>query len=236
MSSIDSLREEVCEANRQLPAHRLVTLTWGNVSGLTPELDRIVIKPSGVAYERLKPADMVVVGLDGKVLEGSLRPSTDSPTHAAIYRAFAAKGVRGITHTHSTHATAFAQARRSLECLGTTHADHFCGRVPVTRPLGADDMADYEAATGRSIIEAVDPANILAVPGVLVAGHAPFVWAASALKSVENAVALEAICEMAILTLALNPAACLEPHVIAKHHERKHGAGAYYGQHKRSDR
>lgn len=230
MTARDDLRERVCLANRSLPAHGLVTLTWGNVSEIDDSRSFLGIKPSGVAYDRLTPDDIVVVDLDGTIVAGALRPSTDLPTHLALYRAFASAG--GITHTHSPWATMFAQARQPIPCLGTTHADHFAGEVPVTRQLTPDEVErGYEAATGAVIVErfaAVDP---VAVPGVLVAGHAPFTWGKDAARSVENSVALEAVARMAHGTLALvGTAIHLEPHILRTHHDRKHGVHAYYGQ------
>jgi L-ribulose-5-phosphate 4-epimerase len=173
---------------------------------------------------------MVVVDLDGRVLEGSLRPSSDTPTHVLLYRHFA--GVGGITHTHSRHATMFAQARREIPCLGTTHADHFFGAVPVTRPLTAAEVeADYEGNTGQVIVERFADLDPRAMPAVLVAGHAPFTWGKNAADSVKNAVALEAVAEMALGTWLLNPQAPrLEDYVLDKHYQRKHGPNAYYGQ------
>jgi len=231
---LEELKADVCRANLDLVAHGLVTLTWGNVSGFDPASKLVVIKPSGVAYTAMQPADMVVVDLDGKVVEGELRPSSDTPTHVRLYRAFG-EGVGGVTHTHSTHATMFAQARAELPCYGTTHADHFHGPVPVTRCLAADEVADrYEAATGDAIVECFAGRNPLATPAVFVAGHAAFVWGESPARSVENAVALEAVAQMAIGTRLLGGAGCptLEDHVLQKHHTRKHGPDAYYGQHK----
>jgi L-ribulose-5-phosphate 4-epimerase len=227
---LDKLKEQVCQANVDLAACGLVTLTWGNVSGINADRDRVVIKPSGVPYERLRPADMVVVDLDGHVVEGELRPSSDTPTHALLYRHFA--GVGGITHTHSRHATMFAQARREIPCLGTTHADHFFGAVPVTRPLtDAEVEAEYEANTGRVIVERFAGLDPQAMPAVLVAGHAPFTWGKNASDSVKNAVALEAVAEMALGTWILDARAPrLEDYVLDKHYQRKHGPNAYYGQ------
>jgi len=227
---LEELKEQVCQANRDLVRYGLVTLTWGNVSGLDRERRLAVIKPSGVAYDKVQPADMVVVDLEGQVVEGKLRPSSDTPTHVLLYRHFA--GIGGITHTHSRYATMFAQARREIPCLGTTHADHFNGPVPVARPLTEPEVAgDYEANTGRVIVErfrGIDPA---AMPAVLVAGHGPFTWGKDAGDSVHNAVALEAVAEMALGTLQLDPAPVkLEPYVLEKHHQRKHGPAAYYGQ------
>ena len=232
---LDELREAVCRANRDLVTHGLVTLTWGNVSGFDGASGRVVIKPSGVPYERLDAASMVVVDLDGGVVEGGLRPSSDTPTHVVLYRFFERRWpgrIAGITHTHSAHATAFAQARLPIECYGTTHADHFHGPVPVARCLTAEEVeAGYEAATGDAIVECFADLDPVATPAVLLAGHAPFTWGATPAKSVENAVALEAVAQMALATLQLRAdAQRLEPHVRQKHHERKHGKDAYYGQ------
>ena len=224
------LRNEVCEANRALVTHRLVILTWGNVSGIDRQRGIVAIKPSGVEYDALRPQDIVLVDLDGKTLEGKLKPSSDTPTHLALYRAFA--GIGGVTHTHSSCATAFAQARRGVPCFGTTHADHFFGEVPVTRLLRRGEVeSDYEAETGAVIVErfkGLDPAHM---PAVLVAGHGPFTWGKSATDSVKNSVALESVAEMALRTLALAPdAAPLPKYLLDKHFLRKHGPGAYYGQ------
>jgi len=227
---LDELRIAVCDANRALVEHGLVTLTWGNVSGICPERRHVAIKPSGVPYEQLSPHDIVIVDLEGKVVEGDLRPSSDTATHVALYRRF--RGIGGITHTHSRYATAFAQARREIPCLGTTHADHFHGAVPVTRVLRpAEVEKDYEANTGAVIIERFEALDPLETPAVLVAGHAPFTWGRSVKESLANAVALETVAAMALDTLALcGEAAELEEHVLQKHHRRKHGKDAYYGQ------
>jgi len=226
----ESLRAAVCEANRRLVSEKLVTLTWGNVSGIDRAAGLVAIKPSGVAYEALTPESIVLVDLEGEVAEGELRPSSDTPTHVALYRAF--PGISGITHTHSPWATAFAQARRPIPCYGTTHADHFDGPVPVTRPLTAAEVASgYEHHTATAIIECFAERDPVATPGVLLAGHAPFTWGPDAAKSLENSVALEAVAMMARATCAIDPGAPeLEPHVRAKHYERKHGPNAYYGQ------
>ena len=228
--SLQDLREQVCAANKALVSHGLVTLTWGNVSGINAERDRVAIKPSGVAYEDLTPDNIVIVDLDGKVIEGDYRPSSDTPTHVLLYRHFHTSG--GVTHTHSMHATMFAQARLAIPCLGTTHADHFAGDVPVTRPLTEHEVqSDYEANTGRVIIErfaGLDDAN---TPAVLVAGHAPFTWGTDPASSVLNAVALEAVAQLAMGTFQINSGASpLEDYVLNKHHQRKHGPNAYYGQ------
>jgi L-ribulose-5-phosphate 4-epimerase len=229
---LEQLRAEVCRANIDLAAHGLVTLTWGNVSGIDRERGIVAIKPSGVPYDALTPDDMVLVDLDGKVVEGALRPSSDTPTHLLLYRHFARWSVGGITHTHSTYATMFAQARMEIACFGTTHADHFHGPVPVTRPLTADEVeAAYEANTGHVIVERFGDLDPEAMPAVLVAGHAPFAWGRTAPDSVKNAVALEAVAQLAMGTRSIRPdAAPLEDYVLRKHYERKHGPNAYYGQ------
>lgn len=226
----EDLKEEVCEANRRLVDDRLVTLTWGNVSGLCPRRGHVAIKPSGVPYLELRPQDIVIVDLGGNVLDGGLQPSSDTPTHLALYRRF--QEIGGITHTHSRYATAFAQARREIPCLGTTHADHFDGPVPVTRVLTPEEVdGGYEVNTGELIIERFEDLDPVGMPAVLVAGHAPFVWGRTVQESIDNAVALEAVAAMALDTLALDAdAGELEEHVRRKHHERKHGAHAYYGQ------
>lgn len=227
---LEDLKIKVCDANRALVEPGLVTLKWGNVSGICPERRHVAIKPSGVAYEELTPDHIVIVDLDGDVVEGGLRPSSDTPTHVALYRHF--KDICGITHTHSRYATAFAQARHEIPCFGTTHADHFHGPVPVTRVLRpAEVERDYEANTGVAIIERFEALDPLEMPAVLVAGHAPFTWGRSVQESFDNAVALEAVAEMALVTLRLDAAAPeLEDHVLRKHHDRKHGKNAYYGQ------
>lgn len=228
---LESLKEQVCQANLDLVAQGLVTLTWGNVSGLSEDRQLVVIKASGVSYSQMRPEHMVVVDLEGKVVEGDLRPSSDTPTHVLLYRAFA--GIGGITHTHSRYATMFAQARREIPCLGTTHADHFYGNVPVTRPLSENEVSEaYEANTGHVIIKRFRGLDPVAMPAVLVAGHAPFAWGPTAAKSVDNAVALEAVAEMALGSqlLAGGDPPALESYVLEKHYQRKHGPQAYYGQ------
>lgn len=233
---LEALREEVCRANQRLVAEGLVTLTWGNVSGFDADSGLVAIKPSGVGYDDLTPASIVLVDLEGQVVEGKLRPSSDTPTHVLLYQTFRGRGsdVAGVTHTHSPKATAFAQARRAIQCLGTTHADHFHGPVPVTRPLTADEVEQaYEANTGRVIVETFADRDPAAMPGVLVAGHAPFAWGTSANQSVDNAVALEAVAAMNLDTALLlggNQPPQLEAYVLEKHHRRKHGPDAYYGQ------
>ena len=227
---LTELREEVCRANLDLVRHGLVTLTWGNVSGINEDRDLVVIKPSGVGYERMTPERMVVVDLDGNVVEGELRPSCDTPAHLVLYRHF--EEVGGVTHTHSSRATTFAQARVEIPCLGTTHADHFHGPIPVTRPLTQEEVETaYEANTGQVVVERFAELSPLEMPAALVAGHAPFAWGKDAAGSVINAVALEAVAKMALGTIALRrDAPRLESYVLQKHYNRKHGAGAYYGQ------
>ncbi|WP_370325332.1 L-ribulose-5-phosphate 4-epimerase AraD [Euzebya sp.] len=228
----DDLRERVCAANLSLPTHGLVRLTWGNVSEFDREDEIVAIKPSGVPYDRMTPADMVLLRLDGTVVAGDLRPSSDTPTHLAIYRAF--DEVSGVVHTHSTHATALCQVRRELPCLGTTHADHFAGTVPLTRQLTPAEVAEaYEANTGRVIVEAFADRGLSPthVPAVLVAGHGPFTWGTDGQDAVHNAVALDACAEMTLLTgQAERDLPPLEPHLLDKHHTRKHGPRATYGQ------
>jgi len=227
---LDSLKQDVCQANLDLVAHGLVTLTWGNVSGISDDRAHVVIKPSGVPYDQMRPEHMVVVDRDGRVVEGELRPSSDTATHVLLYQRFDSIG--GVTHTHSRFATMYAQARAEIPCLGTTHADHFFGPVPVTRPLTAAEVDEaYEANTGQVIIERFAELDPVPMPAVLVAGHAPFAWGGSAADSVKNAVALEAVAEMALGTLQIRPdAPPLEPYVLDKHYRRKHGPDAYYGQ------
>ncbi len=227
---LEALKAEVCRANRDLVTHGLVTLTWGNVSGVDRASGRVAIKPSGVAYDELTPEQIVIVDLEGNVVEGDLRPSSDTPTHVLLYKHFSDIG--GVTHTHSLHATMFAQARMEVPCYGTTHADHFVGPVPVTRALTAAEVdEDYEGHTGRVIIERFAGREPMQTPAVLVAGHAPFVWGRDAADSLHNAIALEAVAQMAIGTRTLHPDALpLEDYVLQKHHERKHGPAAYYGQ------
>ncbi len=230
--SLADLKRAVWQANRDLVSAGLVVLTWGNASGVDRETGVLVIKPSGVAYDALGPDGMVVVDLETGEAEGDLRPSSDTPTHLHLVRTFPEIG--GVVHTHSAKAVAWAQAARALPCFGTTHADHFHGPVPVTRPLTTAEIRDaYEHHTGVVIAEAVHQSSggPLAVPAALVAGHGPFAWGPTVAKAVENAIALEAVAAMALDTLALD-AACgpLAAALHDKHFLRKHGASAYYGQ------
>jgi L-ribulose-5-phosphate 4-epimerase len=224
------LREEVLEANLELVRRGLVLYTFGNASGIAREDGLIVIKPSGVPYETMKPRDLVVVRLDGKIKEGILRPSSDLPTHLVLYRAFSQIG--GIAHTHSRHATAWAQAAREIPCFGTTHADYLCGSVPVTKTLNKKQIqSDYEANTGHAIVRAMAKLDPLHVPAALVAGHAPFCWGETPSRAAHNAVVLEEIAAMAFATLVGNPKVqAISRHLRDKHFFRKHSSSAYYGQ------
>lgn len=231
---LESLKQEVCDANRALETSGLVKLTWGNVSGLDLDKGLWCIKPSGVAYSSLKPEDLVVLDMEGRVTDhGSrLRPSSDTRTHLYLYRVF--WGLGGITHTHSLHATMFAQAGRELPCYGTTHADHFHGTVPVARALTPEEIAeDYEHFTGVAIAERFNELHLnpLHMPAVLLHHHAPFTWGKSPMESLNNSIALEMCANMAIGSLMLQQRLQAIPaHLSEKHHERKHGPNAYYGQ------
>jgi len=227
---LDELREDVLAANLELPARRLVTLTWGNVSGIDRDAGLVAIKPSGVSYDAMTAADIVLVDLDGMVVEGSRRPSTDTPTHVALYRAL--QQIGGVVHTHSTWATAWAQAQREIPVLGTTHADLSPFAIPLTRALTDEEVAgDYEGATGTVLIEALAGRSPLESPCALVRGHGPFCWAGDPADAVENAVTLEQVARIALLTTILEPGPLLLADAVReKHHERKHGPGAYYGQ------
>jgi len=228
----ERLRHEVLHANRVLSDSGLVMATFGNVSGVDRDAGLLVIKPSGVAYQGLTEADLVPVALaDGRVLEGTLRPSSDTPTHLEIYRAF---DCGGVVHTHSAYATAFAQARLPIRCMGTTHADHFRGDIPVTRPLtGAEIAGDYERETGRVIVETFRAGGLRPeeISAVLVAHHGPFTWGRDALAAVEQAQALEYVARLEATVRAIAPdAARPDPALIDRHFLRKHGPGSYYGQ------
>jgi len=229
---IDQLKAEVFKANAELVQYGLVTLTWGNVSGINRDARLVVIKPSGVHYESMTAEDMVVVDMDGNVHDGNLHPSSDTPTHLELYRAFPSIG--GVVHTHSIYATMFAQACREIPCLGTTHADHFNGPVPVTRFLNEKEVASgYEVETGRIIVERFSDISADNTPGVLVAGHSPFAWGRDAADAVQNSLILERIAQMALGSLQLNPdISALPTHIQQKHYQRKHGPKAYYGQKK----
>jgi L-ribulose-5-phosphate 4-epimerase len=227
---LKELKEKVLQANLLLLKYNLITLTWGNVSGIDRTKELIVIKPSGVAYDEMSLKDMIVVNLNGEVVEGNLRPSSDTLTHIEIYKAFA--NVGGITHSHSEYATVFAQACREIECFGTTHADNFSGPIPVTRFLTEEEVnSNYELNTGKVIVERFKNLNSDSIPGVLIAGHAPFTWGVDPEDSVKNNLVLERVAKMAIHSLLLNPGlANLPAYILYKHHNRKHGKDAYYGQ------
>jgi L-ribulose-5-phosphate 4-epimerase len=231
---LQKLREEVLEANLELVRRGVVVFTFGNASGVDRERGLVVIKPSGVPYETMQASDMVVIDItDGRVVEGSLRPSSDLATHLVLYRAF--DGIGGVVHTHSRAATAWAQARREIPCFGTTHADYFYGAIPVTQPLTAADIAGgYEENTGHAIVRRFEGRDPRSMPAVLVAGHAPFTWGRDVADAAHNAVLLEEVAAMALQTVTLNPAAEPIPQALLdKHFLRKHGPGAYYGQSRR---
>jgi L-ribulose-5-phosphate 4-epimerase len=224
------LREQVLEANLELVRKNLVLYTFGNASGISREEGLVVIKPSGVPYEQMKPEHLVVTDLAGKIVEGNLRPSSDLPTHLVLYNQFAEIG--GVAHTHSEYATSWAQARKSIPCFGTTHADYFHGSVPVTSEMSDEEIEeDYEECTGHAIVRSLQHTSPTETPGVLVANHGPFAWGKDADAAAHNAVILEAIARMAFFTLTINPNA--QPAKSAlhdKHYLRKHGKNAYYGQ------
>jgi L-ribulose-5-phosphate 4-epimerase len=227
---LEALRSEVLEANLELVRRGLVLYTFGNASGVSREHGLVAIKPSGVPYEKMTPDDMVITDLEGRIVEGGLRPSSDLATHLALYRAFPSIG--GVVHTHSRHATAWAQACREIPCFGTTHADYFHGPVPVTAPLSRQEIeGEYEANTGTAIVRLIEGCDPLGCPAALVAGHGPFCWGKSALDAAHTAVIVEGLAAMAWQTLTINPhAAPISQALRDKHHFRKHGPGAYYGQ------
>ena len=227
---IKQLKERVCNANLTLKKSNLITLTWGNVSAKDEESGLIIIKPSGVSYDTMKPEDMVVVDLDGNTVEGTYRPSSDLPTHLYLYKQFPSLG--GIVHTHSTFATAFAQSGREIVAYGTTHADAFYGSIPCTRDLTEAEISEaYEWNTGKVIAESVR--DFIAVPGIIVKNHGVFTWGETAEKAVENAITLEEVAKMAFLTEQLNSdTQRIDQHLLDKHYLRKHGENAYYGQRK----
>ncbi len=227
---LENLKREVWQANMDLPKYNLVTFTWGNVSGIDRDKGLVVIKPSGVPYEDLQPEDMVVTDLEGNKVEGKLNPSSDTPTHVVLYKAFLEIG--GIVHTHSTNATSWAQAGRGIPAFGTTHADYFYGEIPCTRKMTDEEISNqYEKKTGDVIVEAFVGKNPLYMPGVLVNNHGPFTWGKTPSESVHNAVVLEEVARMAINSLALTPnLSSINKALLDKHFLRKHGENAYYGQ------
>ncbi|MDE6555933.1 MAG: L-ribulose-5-phosphate 4-epimerase [Duncaniella sp.] len=229
---LEKLKEQVFKANLDLVKYGLVIFTWGNVSGIDREKGLVVIKPSGVSYDDMKAEDMVVVSLEtGEVVEGDLNPSSDTPTHLALYRAFPEIG--GVVHTHSTYATAWAQAGIDLPNIGTTHADYFHDAVPCTADMTAEQVeTDYEGETGTVIIERFKGLNPVHTPGVLVKNHGPFAWGKTPAEAVHNAVVLEQVAKMASISYMINPSLTMNPLLVEKHFSRKHGPNAYYGQKK----
>ena len=227
---LETLKKQVLEANLALPEHHLVTFTWGNVSAIDRERGLVVIKPSGVAYDGMTEDDMVVVDLDGNVVEGKWKPSSDTPTHLVLYKAFPACG--GIVHTHSRWATSFAQAGVGIRPLGTTQADYFYGEIPCTRAMTPEEIAgEYEAETGNVIVETFQGKDPMAIPAVLVHSHGPFTWGKDAAEAVHNAAVLEEVAFMNFHSLQLNPAQTrMQQELLDKHYLRKHGKNAYYGQ------
>jgi L-ribulose-5-phosphate 4-epimerase len=227
---LEELKKAVCDANLELQKHRLVIYSWGNVSGIDRKKGIIAIKPSGVAYDKLTPKQIVLLDLEGKVVEGKLNPSSDTPTHLELYRKF--KSIGGVCHTHSTYATIWAQACMEIPCFGTTAADYFYGSIPVTYPMAEKQIKkDYELNTGKQIIKTFKHIDPMQMPAVLVANHGPFTWGGSPAKSVESAVILEQVAMMALGTVTINPNANQIDNVLLdKHYLRKHGKNAYYGQ------
>jgi L-ribulose-5-phosphate 4-epimerase len=226
---LEKLKEKVYKANLDLVDKGLVIHTWGNVSGMDKESGFIVIKPSGVSYDRMNPEHMVVIDRDGRVIEGKFKPSTDAPTHLLLYRTFVSLG--GVVHTHSSYATSWAQAGRAIPPFGTTHADHYYGEVPCTRLLTRKETeTEYEINTGKIIVERLGDIDPLTVPSVLVNGHGPFCWGTNAENAVYNAVALEEIAKMAFYTVLLGKTEPISQYLLDKHFKRKHGNDAYYGQ------
>ncbi|MDY9919397.1 MAG: L-ribulose-5-phosphate 4-epimerase [Proteiniphilum sp.] len=227
--SIQELKQQVFQANLDLVKHGLVIFTWGNVSGIDREKGWVVIKPSGVSYDDMKAEDMVVVDLEGNIVEGKLKPSSDTPTHVELYKAFPSIG--GIVHTHSTYATAWAQAGCDIPNIGTTHADYFSGDIPCTRDMTEPEVkGEYEKETGAVIIERFSELNPAHIPGVLVKNHGPFSWGKDPHEAVHNAVVMEQVAKMAFIAYQVNPTLTMNELLIQKHFFRKHGPGAYYGQ------
>ncbi len=227
---LEGLKKEVYDANMELVHKGMVIYTWGNVSGIDRENGLVVIKPSGVDYASMKPEDMVVVDLDGNVIEGHYKPSSDTPTHLVLYKQFSDMG--GVVHTHSTWSVTFAQAGMSVPAFGTTHADYFFGDIPCTRELTQKEIEEaYELNTGKVIVETIGDSNPMAIPGILVKNHGPFAWGKTPAGSVYNAVVMDKVAEMAYKTLTLNPnTPRVSQYLLDKHYYRKHGANAYYGQ------
>ena len=228
---LKELKEKVLQANLNLVRHGLVVLTWGNVSGIDREKGLMVIKPSGVDYEKMKASDMVVIDMNGKKVEGKLKPSSDTPTHLVLYKKFPKIG--GIVHTHSEWATSWAQSGKPIPAFGTTHADNFYGEIPCTRKLTKEEIeSDYEKNTGKVIVEHFQSLDYQSIPGVLVNGHAPFTWGSDPADAVKNAVVLEEVAKMAFRTKVLGKTEPVDDYLLDKHYLRKHGKNAYYGQKK----
>lgn len=226
---LEQLKEQVCKANLNLVAHGLVLFTWGNVSAIDRERGLVVIKPSGVSYDGMKPSDMVVIDLDGKVIEGDYKPSSDTPSHIEFYKAF--PDIGGVVHTHSTYATAWAQAGCDIPLLGTTHADYFESDIPCTRSMTEEEVrTDYEKNTGVVVVERFKNLNPNYIPGVIVKNHGPFTWGEDANDAVHNSVVLEEVARMSHLARQINPKCDMNPLLTKKHFYRKHGENAYYGQ------
>jgi len=226
---LEKLKEEVFQANLDLVKHGLVIFTWGNVSGIDREKGLVVIKPSGVSYEKMKPKDMVVLNLYGQVVEGNLKPSSDTPTHLVLYRQF--ENIGGVVHTHSEWATSWAQAGKGIPAVGTTHADYFYGEIPCTRKMTKEEIeGEYELETGKVIVDRFNGLDADSVPGVLVNNHGPFSWGKDANDAVHNAVVMEEVAKMTFRTFQLNPETTMDKVLLDKHFLRKHGKNAYYGQ------
>ncbi|MDR2809902.1 MAG: L-ribulose-5-phosphate 4-epimerase [Tannerellaceae bacterium] len=226
---IRELKIKVFEANLDLVRHGLVLFTWGNASAILRSEGLVAIKPSGISYETMKPEDIVVVDLDGNIVEGRRKPSSDTATHLVLYKAF--RGIGGVVHTHSTFATAWAQAGRDIPNIGTTHADYFSDAIPCTRTMTQQEIEGaYEEETGNVIVERFEGLNPEYIPGVLVENHGPFSWGKDAADAVHNAVVMEQVARMACISYSINPSTSMNPHLITKHFYRKHGADAYYGQ------
>ncbi|MEE3462674.1 MAG: L-ribulose-5-phosphate 4-epimerase [Candidatus Cryptobacteroides sp.] len=229
---LEQLKEKVCKANLDLVKHGLVIFTWGNVSAIDRESGLVVIKPSGVSYDNMKPSDMVVVDLDGNIVEGDLRHSSDTPTHLVLYKAF--REIGGVVHTHSTYATAWAQAGKDIPNIGTTHADYFHDAIPCTADMTKEEVQGaYELETGNVIVKRFEGINPVHTPGVLVKNHGPFSWGKDADEAVHNAVVMEQVAKMAFIAFSVNPELTMNPLLVEKHFSRKHGPDAYYGQKKK---
>lgn len=226
---LSELKEKVCKANLDLVNLGLVIFTWGNVSAIDRDKGYIVIKPSGVSYDDMKPDDMVVIDIEGKIVEGRLKPSSDTPTHIEIYKAFAEVG--GVVHTHSTYATAWAQAGKDIPIIGTTHADYFSDDIPCTEDMTDEQVfGEYEKDTGTVIVDRFKDLNPMHIPGVLVKNHGPFSWGKNADSAVYNSKVMEEVAHMAFIAYSVNPKLTMNKALVTKHFERKHGANAYYGQ------